>query len=488
MKIGVVTFTDGRERVAKSTEKDCRMFQDRLVEFFRKKQHDVVAANKIVWNWETAQTEGRRVATEYPDALVLNFCVWSFPDLTAQVANLVPDDVPILLVGNIMPSHPGWVAFFASVGTLNEMGRSFGRVLGDIRKRDIQQQVERFLHLHDPDERARGERAGAMLHGQRYGEFDGPSMGMYTGHIDPSQWMDQFGVHVYHRGQLHLWQLAQRIADDRVEAGLKWLEKHCGEIHYDQQKLTPGLDGTLARQVRMYLALKDLCRTEGIDFCGLTGQLDMTEWPDLCIADVQEALLNDTADWEESDKEPLICATECDSNGALTMQIMHHLSGTPVLFADLRHYHAKEDLYDLVNSGQHAPWFAKRSADFRKNWKAVRLFPASDFYFRGGGGSVQFYAAPSPKVTFARIVRIRGRHVMHIFTGSFPKLAEKEMERLAKQTTYEWPHAFARFDISLATLRDHYSSNHIHAIIGDHAGALSAACDVLGIEAAVLAD
>lgn len=485
MKIGIVTFTDGRARVAKATEKDCRMFQNRLVDYFKGKKHNVVAAKKIVWNYATAREEALRIAAAYPDVVVFNFCVWSFPDLTAQVANLIPE-VPILQVGNILPSHPGWVAFFASAGTLDEIGRPFGRVLGDIRQKPVQQQVERYLHLHDPDERARGERAAALLHGLRYGEFDGPSMGMYTGHIDPSQWMDQFGVHVYHRGQLHLWQMAQRIDTERVAAGLAWLEKYCGEIHYDSKKLTPGLDGTLARQVRMYLAMKDFCKLEGIDFCGLTGQLDMTEWPDLCIADLQEALLNDTADWEQSEKKPIICATECDSNGALTMQLMHHLTGTPALFADLRHYHEKLDLYDLVNSGQHAPWFAKRSTDFRKNWKECHIRPASEFYFKGGGGSVQFYAAPADKVTFGRIVRRSGRYVMHIFTGSFVKLPRRTEEKLAQQTTYEWPHAFARFDMPLAKLRESYSSNHIHAIIGDHVAALTAACQLLAIEPVVL--
>lgn len=485
MRIGIVTFTDGRARVAKSTEKDCRMFQERLVSHFKRKRHEVVAARKIVWNYATARSEAERVARAYPDVVIFNFCVWSFPDLTAQVANLIPE-VPILLIGNILPSHPGWVAFFASAGTLEEIGRPFGRVLGDIRKVDVQRQVERFLHLHDPDARARGERAALMLHGQRYGQFDGPSMGMYTGHVDASQWIEQLGVHVYHRGQLHLWQMAAKIDADRVAAGLAWLEKHCGEIHYDRKKLTRGPQGTLARQVRMYLALKDFCKQEGIDFCGLTGQLDMTEWPDLCIADVQEALLNDIADWEEPHKKPLICATECDSNGALTMQLMHHLTGTPVLFADLRHYHEKDDLYDLVNSGQHAPWFAKRSADFRRNWKECHIRPASEFYFKAGGGSVQFYAAPAPKVTFGRIVRRHGRFVMHIFSGAFVNMQRRRAERLAKQTTYEWPHAFARFDISLATLRDQYCSNHIHAIIGDHVAALAAACDFLGIEPVVL--
>ena len=156
------------------------------------------------------------------------------------------------------------------------------------------------------------------------------------------------------------------------------------------------------------------------------------------------------------------------------------------MFADLRHYHEKEDLYDLVNSGQHAPWFAKRSKDFRRNWKECHIRPASEFYFKGGGGSVQFYAAPAKVVTYARIVRRAGRFLMHIFTGSFEQMSRPKEERLAKQTTYEWPHAFARFDMPLEPLRDEYSSNHIHAVIGDHVAALVAACDLLGIEPVVL--
>lgn len=490
MKIGIVTFTDGRARVAKATERDCHLFQDRLASYFRSRKHEVVTSRHIVWNWKTAREEATRVGRTYPDVVVFNYCVWSFPDLTAQVANLIPD-VPIVLVGNILPSHPGWVAFFASAGALEEVGRPFGRVLGDIREKRTQAEMERWLHRFEPDQRIRGERAAAMVHGLRYGSFDGPSMGMYTGHVDPSQWMEQFGIHVYHRGQLQLWELAKKVSAERVEAGLAWLEKHCAEIHWDdgeggKGKLTRGLEGTLARQVRMYLAMKDFCKLEGIDFCGLTGQLDMTESAEMCIADVPEALLNDTADWEQEKKKPIICGTECDSNGALTMQIMHHLSETPVLFADLRHYFEKEGLYDLVNSGQHAPWFAKRSADFRRNWGEVHLWPALDFYFRAGGASVQFYAAPAPKVTFARITRRRGHFVMHILSGSFEKLPRKKEETLARQTTYTWPHAFARFDCSLAAVRDHYASNHIHAIIGDHVGALAAACEPLGIEPVVL--
>ena len=81
MKIGIVTFTDGRARVAKATEKDCRTFQERLVKYFKQKKHQVVAAKKIVWNYDTARNEARRIALAYPDVVVFNFCEYGLVQL-----------------------------------------------------------------------------------------------------------------------------------------------------------------------------------------------------------------------------------------------------------------------------------------------------------------------------------------------------------------------------------------------------------------------
>jgi L-fucose isomerase len=52
--------------------------------------------------------------------------------------------------------------------------------------------------------------------------------------------------------------------------------------------------------------------------------------------DVAEAFLNDPYDWE-GPHEPIVAATEADIDGALTIEILKHISGEPVLFADVRH-------------------------------------------------------------------------------------------------------------------------------------------------------
>lgn len=497
MKVGICTFSDGRERAMKATRDDCFRFQGRIADFLREEGHEVVEAKELLWNWKTAKEQASALSNAGCDVVIYNFAVWAFPDFTAQAAEHT--DAPICFVGNINPSRPGWVSFFASAGTLLEIGRPFGRVLGDIGNPETQNELRTFLARHAPAKQSTGNDVAERLRGQRYGEFDGPSMGMYTGHIDPSQWMDQFGVHVFHRSQLTLHWMAEAVAPDRVQAGLDWLKANTKEIQFDGKQLTDGLDGTLARQIRVYLAVKDLCRDEGLDFVGLTGQLDYTEWEKGCTMDVPEALLNDVVDWE-GDKKPIICATECDSNGALTMQMLHELSGTPVLFADLRHYHSREDLsgmgislpgghggiYDLVNSGEHAPWFAHRSPVWKENWKEVRLMPALDFYFRGGGASVQFYAAACDEVTYARLTRKQGNYQMHMFTGSFVDLGWDANEKLGAQTDYTWPHVWATFDCSMEDLAQKYASNHIHAVPGNYLGELIALCNTLGIDPVVM--
>jgi len=487
MKIGIITFGDGRQRVTQKSSPDCFRFQTQVANFLKARGHKVVEAKAVVWDSHTINAECERLNKAGVEAVLFNFAIWSYPDLTAQAAIRFSPDVSIMMYGVLNPGYPGWVAYFASAGSMEEIGRPFARALGDLSDPRVIAAFDAWLRDGDHDQRLKGIAAAEALHGQRYGRFDGPSMGMYTGHVDESQWMSNFGVQVVHKGQLHFWQQAKRIEGRRVKAGLEWLEANCKAIKWDNKKLTPGPTGTLARQVRMYLALKDFCRAEQIDFCGLTGQLDMTEEPEMCIADVPEALLNDNADWEEGrKKKPLICATECDSNGALTMQLMHMLTGTPVLFADMRHYFAKEDVYDLVNSGQHAPWFSRRSKDYRKNWGDVTLYPAADFYFNAGGASCQFYSQPAELITLGRITRRKGQFQMHLVRAEVPDLGFETMERLAKQTTYTWPHMYVRFKCPSEAIGEHYVSNHIHGVFGDHVAALAGACEHLGMDVKVL--
>jgi L-fucose isomerase len=167
-------------------------------------------------------------------------------------------------------------------------------------------------------------------------------------------------------------------------------------------------------------------------------------------------------------------------DAALTMQILKHVSGTPVLFADVRHYHADLEIWDLCNSGQHATWFAARSADPAENLARVHLHPAI-FYFPAGGASVAHVAAAG-EVTLARLTRLDGRYRMQVVGGRFEEFDADTTDRLIRASTPEWPHAFARFDATVEEFLGRFGSNHIHGVAGDRVAELRAVCRFLDID------
>jgi L-fucose isomerase len=161
------------------------------------------------------------------------------------------------------------------------------------------------------------------------------------------------------------------------------------------------------------------------------------------------------------------------------MQIFKHLTGSPVLFADVRHYHEREGFFDLVNSGAHATYFAGASDDPERNMPDVHFHPEV-FFFPAGGASVKHLAAPG-RATFARLTRKDGHYWMAILPGELLRFDAETDERYMRETTWEWPHAFARFDASAETVLSTYASNHVHAVYGDHVEELIAVCRVLGV-------
>ena len=299
-------------------------------------------------------------------------------------------------------------------------------------------------------------------------------MGMYTAVANTDQWMDVFGVDVEEIDQWEIVRRSEQVEASRAKQAVTWLEKNAGGVHYDGDRLTPEL---LERQVRSYYAMRELIDEWHLDFSGIKGQPELTTH--FTTMDITEAFLNDPYDWD-GPKATHVTATEADMDGALTMQILKNISGLPVLFADVRHYHADRDVWDLCNSGQHATWYAARSDDPAENLRNVHLYPEV-FYFPAGGASVQHYAAPGD-ATFARLTRDTGRYRMQVARGAFERYDDETNETLGRQSTFEWPHAFTRLETSAGEFLSRFGANHIHAVPGDYVAELEAVCALLDID------
>ncbi len=467
-KVGLLTFSDGRRHVHNELLPMTREFQARLSRRLEEVGWEVVTGREIIWTPELARSEGRFLAAADVEATIFNFAIWSFPHLPAIASQFAPG--PFLLFSNVNPRYPGLVGMLASAGALDQIGAFCARVSGDIGDDRIFERALQFL---------RASTAVNRLRGETYGLIGGRSMGMYTAQSPLDQWQRQFGIDVEHLDQFEIVRRAAEVSEDRVEHGFRWLEQHVGEIRYDGKKLTPEL---LKRQIRSYHAVRDLVDEWDLDFCGIKGQPELTNH--FCTMDIAEAFCNDPYDWE-GPHDPIVCATEADMDGALTMELFKHLAGTPVLFADVRHYDADDDVWDLCNSGQHATYFAGRSLDPAVNLPKVRFYPEI-IYFPAGGASVAHIAAPGA-VTLARLARRQGRYWMAIVPAEFVAFPEAVAWKKAEATTVEWPHAFARFRVSPDVFLSSYDSNHIHGVYGDYVQELTWLTRILGIDLQVFA-
>ncbi|MGW4401177.1 L-fucose/L-arabinose isomerase family protein [Amycolatopsis nivea] len=459
-RIGVLAVSDGRDHVHRRNTGFIRSKADEFTAALTAAGHDVVTGGLVATN-TTATAAARSVAASSVDVTVLYYAVWAFPHFTMLAADATPG--PLLLVASTDPTEPGLVGMLAAGGALDQIGRTHTRLWGAPSDPEL---------IAEVGAHASAAAAVGSLRGSTFGRFGGRPMGMNTAVANTDQWMRQFGVDVEEIDQYELVRRAESGPSSAAADGRKWLEEHA-TVHYDGARLTPEL---LERQLRLYLAVRDVAAERHLDFSGIKAQPELTEH--FATADVAEALLNDPYDWN-GPKAVHVTATEADMDGALTMQLMHRITGTPVLFADVRHYHPDRDVWDLCNSGQHATWFAARSEDPAENLAKVHLYPEV-FFFPAGGASVQHIAAPG-RMTLARLSRLDGEYRMQLVLGEFENYDARTTEALVSRSTPEWPHAFARLDVASETFLSRFGANHVHAVPGDRRRELRAAARLMGV-------
>ena len=306
-------------------------------------------------------------------------------------------------------------------------------------------------------------------------------MGMETGfyHLVPT--LKHLGTTLHQIDQLLLVETMKQVDEREVEKGWAWFARLLGKrLKYDGRMLTPD---TLKTQIRLYLAMRMVNEEKGFDFCGLKGQRELTEY--VCLGDVPEMLMNDPYDWNGR-KESVVCSTEADAYAAITMQLLKYLTGgLPTLFMDVRLYHPELDIWDWCNSGNHSSWYAARSWEPQENFQTITFHPAMEYYFKAGGASVEFDAAPG-EMTFARLGLWDDRPFMVIVGGEAVALPAAERRRLNAMTDPTWPHVHARLRCSYSEFLSTFPANHIQGVVGNVIRPLVYLCEMRGITPVVL--
>jgi L-fucose isomerase len=461
IKIGLLSFSDGRERVHQSLStgisENARRLQKKLEGTGEVK---IVAASEIIWRHSQARDQARAVAASGTDGTILNIPVFAFPNLARVAAAWAQP--PFLAFSPRFGGLPGLGGMLGAAAGLEQTGIPCEKIYGSLEDGETLGKLMTFC---------RAAHAVNGLRGAVLGLIGGRSIGMVTGEVNPDMYYSVFGLDVDHFDQSEILRRAALIPEEKVEKAFRWLGDRLGKIAFDGQKLTPD---NLKTQIRHYHATKEIIKERQFDFVAVKCHYEMSEYYSTqCLG---AAFLNDPYDWE-GDKEPTVFACEADADGAITMQILKLLSGKPVIFTDLRHYDESNDLMILCNCGAMSTWYAKRSDRPEDNLREVKIVPVIPKY-GGSGGHVRFIGAEGP-VTFARLFRRSGRFRMTIFQADLERLPEVKLD----ETCPAWPHLFARLSTPVQNLIPRLGSNHIHGVAGDFRAELVKFCSLTGIQA-----
>ena len=459
-RIGVLSFSDGRLRVHEGLKEGILREQTTLVALLKDIGATPVVASDIAHTPRTATGLAKELLGQDIAAVVYNLPVFAFPNFPALAAAVLQKPVAILSPGK--PELPGMGGMLAVAGGLRQMGVYEERVWGPYDSAETRQRLATFVAA-----------AGARhaLRGQVYGQIGGRSIGMLTGvSSSPAEWLRVFGVDIDHADQSEILRLAQEVPEKDRERIVAWLERSVHSVQYAPgSKLTRD---TLKFQAACAAAVKRLAAEREFDYVGIKCHYDMSEYH--CTQCLSAALLPFDLDWDGA-RAPMVCACEADGDGALTMQVLHLLSGLPPLFLDLRHFDTTRGLWTMCNCGGQSVYYSRRSPDPAENLKAVDLLPVIPKY-GGVGAHVRYVGCPGP-LTFARLTHDVSGPELLVFRGD----AVQADESWLAASCPNWPHLFVKTAFGPQELLSALHANHVHAVAGDWVEAVEAFGRMAGV-------
>ncbi len=400
------------------------------------------------------QAFGRDCQKAGVQSLIVHLPIWGDPVFTVKLARQL--DLPLLLLGNRRPDTSSMVGMLGAGGALDQIGVEHTRVF-DHRAEGSRRQVRAFV---------RAAAALSALRGQTLGLFGGRSLGIVTACVDPAQWQRLFGVDIESLDQLEIVRLAEALPQDQVDCQADWLKQRLGGVAH-AENFTPQ---AYERQVRSYLATRQIAAERGLDFVGVKCQPELSDgYVTQCVAHM---LMGGDQD-ADGQKRPTVHACESDADGALTMQVLHLLSGgRPAALLDVRWLNPDSGLWTLANCGAIPAAFGATPQD-ASGLASFKLGP--HVFGRGGGGALAGLASPG-QVTLARLCRKNGAYWMAVIPGQVvtPDPADLEL------VTPCFPKAFVRCAAG-ADFLDKFGSNHIHMVAGDLTEEVAAFCRLAGI-------
>lgn len=452
IKIALATVADSRLDFF-ARRKDLVEEELKNLGWLRNDSNIDVIESRVIRSNRDVNTFAEEAMSFGAQSLVVHIPIWADPILTIKLCKHVP--LPVLLLGNSRPETSSIVGLLGAGGALDQIDCPHVRVFDG--GNESRKSVIAFV---------RAAAVRSQLRGQTLGLFGGRSLGIFTAVADPAQWQQVFGVDIEFIDQMEIVKRANELSPEEIEKSTQWLLGRLGSVEFNGLFTPKALD----RQIRSYIATQQLIAEHGIDFVGVKCQPELSDgYASQCVSHM---LMNGTMD-AGGEKKPIVHACESDADGALTMQILHLLSGgKAAALLDIRWFNQETGIWTLANCGAvAAPFFA--TEEDRSGFSNIRMVP--HVFGKGGGGALPAVVSPQ-QVTLARLCRKGGEYWMAIVSGKVEDVDREELNR----TTNVFPQAFVSSSAGADFLAD-FGSNHIHMVSGDFTKEVAAFCELMGI-------
>ena len=523
-RIGVRPIIDGRRRgVRESLEEQTMAMARRTAALLSAKlRHPggdavecVIADATIAGLAEAAACEAKFAGANVGATVSVTPC-WCYGSETIDMDPLRPKAI----WGFNGTERPGAVYLAAALAAHNQKGLPafsiYGRDVQDANDSAIPPDVEEKLLRF-----GRAALAVAHMRGKSYLSVGAVSMGIAGSIVNHDFFESWLGMRVQ---TVDMTEVRRRLDNGiydmaELERALGWADKHFryGVERNAKPRSAADKQRILRESLIMTMAIRDMMRgnpkladagwaEEALGFNAIAGGFQgQRQWTDQYPnADVAEALLNSSFDWNGL-REPITLATENDSLNGATMLFGHLLTSKAQIFADVRTYWsadavkrvtghqldgpAANGLLHLINSGAAALDGACTATDaagqptMKRHWElteadaaaalaATDWCPAVEEYFRGGGFSSHFLTRGGVPFTMARLNLLKGLGpVLQLAEGWSVELPETAHKTLEARTDSSWPTTwFAPRLTGKGPFRDTYS---VMAAWGANHGALA---------------
>ena len=408
-----------------------------------------------VFSMDESRKEAEIIKKQGIDTVIIHIPIWGTPNLVVPLAYSTEN--PVLLLGNMRSDSSSMGALLATAGMLEQAGKNLIRVLGDLDDVKTQGQIKQFIHVC---------KLVDGLKSTSFGLIGGRSIGIGTTISDPAQWLRCLHIDCDQTDQLEVVNRAEVIDIQRVQLYRQWLDGLAGLCFG-----TTFTEKSLEKQIRSYLAMKDIIQDKGYDFVALKCQQELSDH--YAVQCLTVSLLNNTFD-AEGTKKVVPCACEGDCDGALTMQMLHLLDDAqPACLVDIRFFNESTKEFSFANCGGMALGYADCTTPQAAMKKTLMM---QHVFGDAGGGTTQFMTHGGA-VTAARLFRRNGKYFMGVFEG-----VSVEHSRESLTSNFCYPHAFLKADIDFNLFIRIMGANHMHFIFGQHAQDLQLFCKVKDIE------